>query len=267
MLTGVIQDGIRENNMNQRVLVTAGASGIGREVARAFAANGAKVFVSDIDAKGLNALSKEIDGVITKVCDNSKRSDVEALIPAAIEGLGGLDVLVNNAGISGPTATVEEMDPDKWEAVMNVNLNGTFNVTRLAIPHLKKSSAGSIIIMSSLGGRFGYPNRSPYCTSKWGLIGFAKTLALELGEFNIRANAIAPGAVGGERIEHVLEGRAKAEGKTLEQEKANAMSVQALKRFVDPKDIAALCIFLASDAGKSISGQVLPIDNGSVKAS
>ena len=122
--------------MNQRVLVTAGASGIGREITRAFAANGAKVFVSDIDAKGLDALSKEIKGVMTKVCDNSKRSDVEALIPAAVQTLGGLDVLVNNAGISGPTAPVEEVDPDKWEAVMNVNLNGTFNVTRLAIPHL-----------------------------------------------------------------------------------------------------------------------------------
>jgi len=253
--------------MNQRVLVTAGASGIGREIARTFAANGAKVFVSDIDAKALEALSKEIKGVMTKTCDNSKRSDVEALIPAAVEALGGLDVLVNNAGISGPTAPVEAIDPDKWEAVMNVNLNGTFNVTRLAIPHLKKSAAGNIIIMSSLGGRFGYPNRSPYCTSKWGLIGFAKTLALELGAFNIRANAIAPGAVGGERIEHVLEGRAKTEGKTLEQEKEAAMSVQALKRFVDPKDIAALCLFLASDASKSISGQVIPIDNDSVKAS
>ena len=253
--------------MNQRVLVTAGASGIGREITRAFAANGAKVFVSDIDAKGLDALSKEIKGVMTKVCDNSKRSDVEALIPAVVQTLGGLDVLVNNAGISGPTAPVEEVDPDKWEAVININLNGTFNVTRLAIPHLKKSSAGSIIILSSLGGRFGYPNRSPYCTSKWGLIGFAKTLALELGEYNIRANAIAPGAVGGERIEGVLEGRAKAEGKKLEEEKEATMSIQALKRFVDPKDIAALCIFLTSDAGKSISGQVLPIDNDSVKAS
>jgi NADP-dependent 3-hydroxy acid dehydrogenase YdfG len=172
--------------MTQRVLVTAGASGIGREIARAFVAIGAKVFVSDIDPKGLEALSHGIDGVNTKVCDNSKRSDVEALIPVAAEALGGLDVLVNNAGISGPTAPVEEMDPDKCEAVMNVDLHGTFNVTRRAIPYLKESPAGSIILMSSLGCRFGYPNRSPYCTSKWGLIGFAKTLALELGEFNIR---------------------------------------------------------------------------------
>jgi NAD(P)-dependent dehydrogenase (short-subunit alcohol dehydrogenase family) len=124
------------------------------------------VYVSDIDAAGLDALSREVPGVMTKACDNSKRGDIEALIPAAVQALGGLDVLVNNAGISRPTAPVEAMDPDKWELVMNVNLNGTFNVTRLAIPHLKKSSAGSIIIMSSLGGRFGYPNRSPYCTSK-----------------------------------------------------------------------------------------------------
>jgi NAD(P)-dependent dehydrogenase (short-subunit alcohol dehydrogenase family) len=217
--------------------------------------------------KALDTAAKDIPGLKTLVCDVSKRQDIERMVASAAETLSGLDVLVNNAGISGPTAPVEDMEPDKWEAVMNVNLNGTFNVTRLAIPHLKKSSAGSIIIMSSLGGRFGYPNRSPYCTSKWGLIGFAKTLALELGEFNIRANAIAPGAVGGQRIERVLEGRAKAEGKTLEEEKKDAMSVQALKRFVDPKDIAALCVFLTSDAGKSISGQVLPIDNDSVKAS
>lgn len=253
--------------MTQRVLITAGASGIGREIARAFAANGAKVFVSDIDAKGLNALSKEISGVITKVCDNSKRSDIEALIPAAVEALGGLDVLVNNAGISGPTAPVETVDPDKWEEVLTVDVIGTFNVTRLAIPHLKKSSAGSIITMSSVGGRFGYPNRSPYNVAKAGLIGFAKTLAIELGEHNIRSNAIAPGAVGGQRIENVLQGRAKAEGKSVEEERAAALSTQTLKRFVDPKDIASLCVFLASDAGKSISGQVIPIDNGALKAS
>lgn len=250
--------------MKQRVLVTAGASGIGREIARAFAANGGKVFVSDIDPDGLNSLSREIEGVMTKVCDNSKRSDVEALIPAAVEALGGLDVLVNNAGITGPTAPVEAVDPDDWEAVMNVNLNGTFNVTRLAIPHLKQSAAASIIIISSLGGRIGYPNRSPYCTSKWGLMGFAKTLAYELGRFNIRANAIAPGVVSGERIERVLEARAKAEGKSLEEVESAAMSIQAIKRFVDPKEIAALCVFLASDAGKSISGQILPVDNYSV---
>ena len=183
------------------------------------------------------------------------------MVAASVEALGGLDVLVNNAGISGPTAPVEVADPDQWEAVMTVDVIGTFHVTRLSIAHLKKSAAGSIVVMSSLGGRFGYPNRSAYCAAKMGLIGFAKTLSRELGQYNIRVNAIAPGAVGGDRIERVLQGRASAEHKTLEEEREAAMSVQSLKRFVDPKDIAALILFLTSEAGKSISGQVLPIDN------
>ncbi len=144
---------------------------------------------------------------------------------------------------------------------MTVDVIGTFHVTRHCIRHLKKSDAGSIVVMSSLGGRFGYPNRSAYCTAKMGLIGFAKTLSRELGQYNIRVNAIAPGAVAGDRIERVLQGRATAAHKTLDEERAAAMSIQSLKRFVDPKDIAALILFITSDAGKSISGQVLPIDN------
>jgi len=253
--------------MSQKVLITAAASGIGLEIARAFSSAGGKVFITDINTQALEAVKKEMPGLMTKACDNSKRADIEAMVLAAVEALGGLDVLVNNAGISGPTAPVEDIDPDKWEAVMAVDLTGTFNVTRLAIPHLKKSAAGSILIMSSLGGRFGYPNRSPYCVAKWGLIGFAKTLAIELGDHNIRANAIAPGAVGGQRIENVLAGRAKAEGESVDEERASMLGIQSLKRFVDPKDIAALCVFLASDAGKSISGQVIPIDNDALKAS
>jgi NAD(P)-dependent dehydrogenase (short-subunit alcohol dehydrogenase family) len=247
--------------MAQRVLVTAGAAGIGKEIARAFVASGAKACVCDIDTKALAAAAAEIPGLQTIECDVSKRADIERMINACVEGLGGLDVLVNNAGIAGPTAPVEEVDPDQWEAVMTVDVIGTFHVTRLAIPHLKKSKAGSIVIMSSLGGRFGYPNRSAYCTAKMGLIGFAKTLSRELGAHDIRVNAIAPGAVAGERIERVLQGRATAEHKTLEQARADAMALQSLKRFVDPRDIAALVVFLTSDAGKSISGQVLPIDN------
>jgi NAD(P)-dependent dehydrogenase (short-subunit alcohol dehydrogenase family) len=247
--------------MDQRVLVTAGGSGIGKEIARAFAAKGATVGVCDIDPKALETAAKEVPGLITLVCDVSKRAEIERMVASAVDELGGLDVLVNNAGIAGPTAPVEEADPDQWEAVMTVDVIGTFHVTRLCIPHLKKSPAGSIVVMSSVGGRFGYPNRSAYCTAKMGLIGFAKTLSRELGPYNIRVNAIAPGAVGGDRIERVLQWRAQAEHKTLDEVRAAAMGVQSIKRFVDPKDIAALAVFLASDAGKSISGQVLPIDN------
>jgi NAD(P)-dependent dehydrogenase (short-subunit alcohol dehydrogenase family) len=154
--------------MAQRVLVTAGASGIGREIVRAFAANGASVFVCDIDAKALDVLAGEISNLKIGVCDVSKRADIERMVIECVQALGGLDVLVNNAGIAGPTASVENMDPDEWEKVMQVDLTGTFNVTRLAIPHLKKSQAGVIINMSSVAGRFGYAYRSPYCTAKWG---------------------------------------------------------------------------------------------------
>jgi NAD(P)-dependent dehydrogenase (short-subunit alcohol dehydrogenase family) len=253
--------------MAQRVLVTAGASGIGREIVRAFAANGATVFVCDIDAKALDVLASEIPNLKIGVCDVSKRADIERMVTECMQALGGLDVLVNNAGIAGPTDPVENTDPDEWEKVMQVDLTGTFNVTRLSIPHLKQSHAGVIINMSSVAGRFGYANRSPYCTAKWGLIGFTKTLSIELGEYAIRANAILPGAVDGPRIQRVFEGRAKASGKTIEQIKNEAMSVQSLKRLVDPKDIAALAVFLASDAAKSISGQMIPIDNDMQQAS
>ena len=251
----------------QKVLITAGASGIGREMARSFVASGASVFVVDIDAAALAALAKESPRIETAECDLSSRADIERVVPAAVNALGGLDVLVNNVGISGPTAPVESFDPDAWEQVMQVNLNGTFNVTRLAIPHLKKSPAGSIIIMSSVAGRFGYPNRSAYCASKWGLIGLTKTLSIELGEFGIRVNAILPGAVAGERIDKVFAGRAQLSGRTAEQERADSMSIQSLKRFVDPRDIAALAVFISSDAGKSVSGQMLPIDNDMQRAS
>ena len=123
--------------MSQRVLVTGAASGIGLEIARAFSVAGSTVFITDINEQALDAARKELPALLTRVCDSSKRSDIESMVPAAVEGLGGLDVLVNNAGISGPTAPVEGVDPDAWDTVLNVNLTGTFHVTRLAIPHLK----------------------------------------------------------------------------------------------------------------------------------
>lgn len=252
---------------NQRVLITAGAAGIGREIARAFASVGAALFVCDIDAAALSALKTEIPGLKTGRCDVSKREDIERMMNECVAALGGLDVLVNNAGIAGPTGPVETMDPDEWEKVLKVDLTGTFNVTRCAIPHLRKSGAGVIINMSSVAGRFGYANRSPYCTAKWGIIGFTKTLSIELGQFGIRANAILPGAVDGPRIHRVFEGRAQVSGKPLDEIEQEAMAVQSIKRLVDPRDIAALAVFLASDSAKSISGQMLPIDNDMQQAS
>ena len=251
----------------QRVLVTAGAGGIGRAIATAFVSAGATVHVCDIDEPALSALRAQVLGISTSVCDIADRSAVERMIKEATATLGGLDVLVNNAGIAGPAASVEDMDPGAWEAVLRVNLTGTFTVTQMAIPYLKQSAAGSILVMSSLAGRFGYPNRSPYSTTKWGLIGFTKTLSRELGEFGIRVNAILPGAVDGPRLQQVFEGRASTTGRSVAQEEAAALANQSIKRFVDPADIAALAVFLASDAARSISGQMLPIDGDSQSAS
>src|SRR5579875_850731 len=241
--------------MNQRVLITAGAAGIGLEIAKAFAANGDSVFVCDINAAALKALEQAVPGIITTVCDIANRDSIEKMVAFGANALGGYDVVVNNAGIAGPTAPVEDIHPDDWEKVMQIDLNGTFNVTRLTIPYLKKSPAGVITNMSSVAGRFGYANRSPYSTAKWGIVGFTKTLSIELGKYGIRANAILPGAVEGPRINHVLEERAKLNHTTLEEERENALSIQSIKHFVDPKDIAALAVFLASDAAKMISGQ------------
>ena len=250
----------------RRVVVTAGAGGIGLAIAKAFAANGDRVHICDINARALEQITEANPMITSTVCDVSDRSAIEAFVEAAVHTLGGIDVLVNNAGIAGPTASVEQMDPDQWETVLAVNLTGTFNVTRLAIPFLKKSDAGVIIMMSSVGGRYGYPNRSPYATTKRGLIGLTETLALELGDDGIRVNAIAPGPVDGERIQRVLRDRAAAGGRSLTEVTADALSIQALKHFVDPGDIAALTLFLASDSAKSISGQTIPIDGGSKAA-
>jgi NAD(P)-dependent dehydrogenase (short-subunit alcohol dehydrogenase family) len=253
-------------NTGRRVVVTAGAAGIGLATAKAFAANGDRVHICDINARALEQVTEADPMTTGTVCDVSDRRSVEAFVEAAVHALGGIDVLVNNAGIAGPTSPLEELDPDQWEAVLAVNLTGTFNVTRLSIPFLKKSDAGAILIMTSVGGRYGYPNRSPYATTKRGLIGLTETLAIELGDDGIRVNAIAPGAVAGDRIQQVLQGRADASGRRLADVTADALSIQSLKHFTDPDDIAALALFLASDNAKSITGQTNAIDGGSKAA-
>jgi NAD(P)-dependent dehydrogenase (short-subunit alcohol dehydrogenase family) len=249
-----------------QVLITAGASGIGLAIARAFHAAAAKVYICDIDEPGLERAAREMPGLLTRRCDIGDRAAVTAMVGDAVERLGGLDVLVNNAGIGGPTKAVQDLDPQDWDAVLRVNLTGSFDVTRNAIPHLIRAGGGAIINMSSAAGRFGYANRSPYAATKWALIGLTKTLSLELGEHNIRVNAIAPGAVAGERAERVFEGRVQATGLPLDEVKRLAMANQSLKALVDPNDIAALAVFLASDAAKSISGQVIPIDGDMQRA-
>lgn len=244
----------------QRVLITAGANGIGLAMAEKFHAAGARVFVCDIDKLALERLADKLPGVTAQFCDLSQHATIAPMVAAAVEALGGLDVLINNAGVGGATAPAEQLAPEDWSAVMSINLDATFLVSRAAIPHIKQSSNGCIINMSSVAGRFGYPNRIAYATSKWGLVGFTKTLSMELGEFGIRVNALLPGGVDGDRVRRVFEGRAELSGRSLEEEMQLGFTYQSLKHLVNPHHIADLAYFLASESGRSISGQALSID-------
>lgn len=250
----------------QRVVITAAAGGIGSVMARAFHARGARIHVCDIDEQALSELASAVENLTYSVTDMGDPVAIREFIDDAVRELGGIDVLVNNAGISGPTAPLETLDVDGWTAVLTVNLTGTMVATQAAIPHLKASPSGSIVTMSSLGGRFAYPNRAAYAVTKRGLIALTETLSVELGPDNIRVNAIAPGGVDGDRIRRVLQGRSDATGRSLEDVTNDALSIQSLKQFVDPEDIAQLVLYLTSDAAKSITGQTIAIDNGSQSA-
>jgi len=243
----------------QRVIVTAGAGGIGRAIATTFAANGARVFVCDVAAPALDALGRDHPAIGRIVADVSKRGDVDRLFDAALAQLGGLDVLVNNAGIAGPTAPVEEVDPDDWVRTMDINITGMFYCTRRAVPALKQAGGGSIVNLSSAAGRLGFPLRSPYAASKFAVVGFSESLAMELGPANIRVNAICPGIVEGERIDRVIGAKAKALGISFEEQRERQLSRVSLRRMVTAQDIANMALFLASDAGRNISGQKLAV--------
>jgi NAD(P)-dependent dehydrogenase (short-subunit alcohol dehydrogenase family) len=242
-----------------RALVTAGAAGIGRAFAETFVDAGAKVFVCDIDRNALEtfrATRPEIGGGIADVADPRQ---VDALFDAAKAFLGGLDVLINNAGVAGPTAPVEQIALGDWQRTIAVDLNGMFYCTRLAVPLLKQAGGGSIINMSSAAGRLGFPLRTPYAAAKWAVVGFTTSLAMELGPSNIRVNAIQPGIVEGERIDRVIDAKAKALGKSSDEIRAQMVSKVSLRRMVSPYDVANMALFLATDAGRNISGQALSV--------
>jgi len=242
-----------------RVLVTAGANGIGREVARAFIGEGAKVHVCDVDQKALVALKKSAPTITQTRADVAERGDVERLFGEALKALGGLDVLVNNAGIAGPTGRVEDIAPEQWDRCLAVNITGQFNCARLAVPHLRKSKNPSIVNLSSAAGRLGFPMRAPYAASKWAVVGFTKSLAIELGPAGIRVNAILPGIVEGERIRRVFDAKAKARGISFEQMQAEALSFVSMRTTVTPQQLADAILFICSARGRTISGQAISV--------
>jgi NAD(P)-dependent dehydrogenase (short-subunit alcohol dehydrogenase family) len=242
-----------------RVLVTAGATGIGRSIALAFVDAGAKVFICDIDPMMLQAFRDEAPGIGSCKADVSEPVEVAALFSDALSYLKGLDVLVNNAGIAGPTAKVEDLRIEDWNRTIAVDLSGMFYCTRLAVPHLKAATRGSIINISSIAGRLGYALRSHYSAAKWGVIGFTKSLAIELGPANIRVNAILPGVVEGDRVRQVVAARAASKGIAFDEAMSEFVAPISLRRMVSAQEIGDMALFLATSAGRSISGQAISV--------
>ncbi len=244
----------------KRVIITAAASGIGRTVAQSFLENEARVFICDISRERLEQCQTELPGIEAILTDVSDPLQVELLFKEAISTLGGLDILVNNAGISGPSGPVEELSPKDWDRTIAVNLNGQFYCVRLAVPQLKISGGGSIINISSHAGLFGYPFRTPYAASKWAIIGFTKTLAMELGEFGIRVNAVCPGSVAGPRMDAIIDHDAQVQGMAAPDVREKYLRQTSLRTFIDSQEVADMIIYLCSDSGQSISGQALAVD-------
>jgi NAD(P)-dependent dehydrogenase (short-subunit alcohol dehydrogenase family) len=244
----------------RRVLVTAGAAGIGLAIAEHLLGHGAKVFVCDISDPALDAFAQAHPKAGWAKADVSSDEDVDRLFRTLKTGLGGLDALVNNAGIAGPTGAVENIDPAEWRRCIEVGLTGQFLCARRAVPMLKAASGGSIVNMSSAAGRHGYAFRTPYSAAKFGVIGFTQSLAKELGPANIRVNAILPGIVEGPRMEGVIRDRAAQLSLSEAEMEKRYLERISLRRMVSPRDVAAMVAFLLSDGGRNISGQSIGVD-------
>ena len=243
----------------QRALITGAGSGIGKVMAQHFEKAGARIWICDADTNNLVQSLKENPDWNGTQCDVSDENQVDQLFKEMSDSFGGLEILVNNAGIAGPTAPVEKIDPDEWRRSVGVNLNGAFYCTRLATPLLKNSPKASIINISSVAGRLGFARRLPYASTKWAMIGFTESLAKELGPSGIRVNALLPGIVEGPRIEGVFQARAESEGVPYEEVRVRVLNNVSMKRMVSAGDVAEMAVFLCSEAGKNISGQSISV--------
>jgi short-subunit dehydrogenase len=244
----------------QRVLITAAASGIGLVMADAFMAAGAQVFICDANAAALQATLASRPSLAGRVCDVSDEAQVAAFFAAGTAHLGGLDILISNAGVSGPTANVEDISLAEWRHCLAVNLDSAFLCARLAAPILRAQGSGSIVNMASTAGLFGFPRRAPYASAKWAIRGLTRTLAQELGPAGVRVNCICPGSVSGERIDRVIAAEALKTRRSEAEVRHAFVQAVSLKTFVTPEDIAALALFITSSAGARISGQELTVD-------
>lgn len=244
----------------QRVVITAGGAGIGRALALAFHASGARVAVCDIDAGAISELAEIEPKILGRVANVTSAEDMAAFLADVDAAFGGVDVALANAGTGGPAGPIENLDLKDWRACISANLDGAFMLCQWAAKHMKAQKAGSIILTSSTAGMFGYPMRSPYATAKWGVIGLMKTLACELGPYGVRVNAICPGAVEGDRMERVLQNEAVAKNQDIEDVRQIYVKGVSMRTWVNADDIADAALFLASTAASKISGLVMPVD-------
>ena len=248
--------------LNKNIIITAAADGIGLVIAEHCMYDGANVFVTDIDHKKLSLLknhskyNKQL--FIKKVEANNSKEVLNYCLGIKKKNIS-IDALINNVGISGPTGKIEDLDVEDWKKTIDVNINSHFYFSKYFIPLLKKNG-GSIINISSTAGLFGFPLRTPYAASKWATIGLTKSLAIELGKFKIRVNAICPGSVSGDRMKRVIEAKAKSLGVSKKKLQKDFESMTSLNTFVDKEDISKMVIFLLSDDAKKISGQIMTVD-------
>jgi NAD(P)-dependent dehydrogenase (short-subunit alcohol dehydrogenase family) len=243
-----------------RVLVSAGASGIGASIAERFRVDGARVSICDRDPAAVRVATQTDPALHAVVGDVADAGDARRWVEEVAGLWGGVDVLVNNAGIAGPTALVEDIDPEAWRDCLAVGLDSHFLLARLVIPGMKVQRSGAIVGISSTAGLFGYGMRTPYAAAKWAVIGFTKSLAVELGPHGIRANVVAPGSVEGPRMGRVIEAEAVQRGVTADAVRRAYVESQSIPRFVKPSEIADACAFLASAQASMVNGQVIAVD-------
>lgn len=246
-----------------RVLITAGASGIGLKIAESFARSGAWISICDVDRHAVQSVAELHPDWLTCTTDVSDPDALDEWFRSSDIESQGIDVLINNAGIAGPIGPIETLDYTEWRRCLAIGLDAQFLAARTVIPVMKRQRSGVIINMSSTSGLFGVGLRAPYVAAKWGVIGFTKSLAIELGAYNIRANAVCPGTVAGDRIERVVAAEADKRGLTADEVRSEYVGGQSIKRLVQPEEIADLCVYLASDQAKMISGQAFAVDGHS----
>ena len=258
---------INQSLKNKKIIISAGASGIGLAITKVCLNRGATVFLSDINEKFINKLKKSNKSTKLHIfkCDASDEDQVKNLFERIRKKTSKIDCAINNVGIAGPTATFEKISLRDWEKTLKTNVISHFLFTKLSIPMIKKNKGGSIINISSDAGVMGFPLRSPYAASKWAVVGITKTLAMELGKYKIRVNTILPGTIKGDRMKRVVRDKAdflKISKKKVEKE---FLSMSSMRSWIYEDDIGKLCSFLISDDALRISGQIIGVNGNAIR--